>query len=240
MHSDNHGVPIVDSTSFKNRGRTHPDDCAVNKPPQLGVGVREHGRTTLSNAMELRFTLDGHRAGLRYEITRRRSNSIWGRKQGSTNWSSFETQSNVLDDRRPALDECLSPKNNRIFSIDRPGWPETTSPVREGTRLSKFSGGSIDSSEFHDLVAIYGFTEAAFVQSKRNPRRIPWTKISDSIHWYCIIWLTRRSMSSDGIEYSALELDFRRSAIDRGAAPALSLPAPVALPSDPPSPQVLE
>jgi len=71
-------LPRVTEIRFRNSGNTDAANCCQICPSALGVGAGGTAR----NRMELRFRIDGHRAGFEYDITRTRRDSLWQRVGG--------------------------------------------------------------------------------------------------------------------------------------------------------------
>jgi hypothetical protein len=103
---------------------TLPDGRQAGSGFNLGVG--QGG--TASNGMEMQLFLSGHRSGLEYDVVRTRRDSMWERRGGV--WTRLEIHPMGTSDDRFAADECLRPRNNRIFVVDRPGWPNIAVPQR--------------------------------------------------------------------------------------------------------------
>ena len=100
-----------------------PTNCCSVCPITLGVGQTG----TASHGMELRFTLQGHRSGMEYDITRTRRDSLWQRRAGA--WASLGSNPMGTNDDHHDGDECLTPRDGKyIFAIDRPGWRTVTLP----------------------------------------------------------------------------------------------------------------
>ena len=118
-------MPRVTAFRFRNADGTtsDPTNCCAICPTALGVG--RNG--TASNGMELRFTIDGHRPGMEYDITRTRRDSLWQRRAGA--WASLGSNPMGTRDDHHDTDECLSPRGGRlIFAVDMPGWPNLALP----------------------------------------------------------------------------------------------------------------
>jgi len=68
-------LPRVTEIRFRNSGTTDTKNC---RSIDLGVGAGGNA----CNGMELRFRISGHRAGIEYDITRTRRDSLWQRVAG--------------------------------------------------------------------------------------------------------------------------------------------------------------
>ena len=118
-------------------------------------------------------------------------------------------------------DECLTIRNNRIFVIDTPGFPNLVLPAPEDMQLRLLSG-AVTHVDATDLVGRYSFAEWVIARSRSEG--IPWKAISPGpfTYWHSIIWLTRNASRQ-------WVLDRTRSEIARGplrAAVVNSAPAP--------------
>jgi hypothetical protein len=193
---------------------TDPDDCCSVCPVSLGVG--QGG--TASHGMELRFTLEGHRPGMEYDITRTRRDSLWQRRAGA--WASLGSNPMGTNDDHHDGDECLSPRaGTYIFAIDRPGWRTVTLPsagvVLGGGTLWP---GVVVAADAQDVVARYSFAE--WVIARHRGEGIPWTPLElppmrdgttrKFVFWRCTVWLTRDAAG-------ALVLDRPRNSIALGS-----------------------
>jgi len=219
-------LPRVTGFAFVNAGATHADNRCANCPINLGVGVDLGAGRTASNAMELQFTLAGHRAGLEYDITRTRSNSVWERVAGA--WNRLQTVPMGTNDDHTDDDESLTPRGNRIFAIDNPGFPDVVLPAAHGLRLLLLNG-AVTNVNATDIVQRLTFAEWVIVRDRAAG--IPWTPLEFPplpdgsprrfVFWHSILWLTR-----DGA--NRWMLNAARSEIARGAlAAAVINAAPV-------------
>ena len=198
--------PRVTSISFVNTGTSHADNCCAVCPVTLGVGAGG----TASNGMELQFTISGHRAGIEYDITRTRRNSLWERRAvgGAGVWTRLESDPMGTNDDHRNVDECLRPRHNRIFAIDRPGWPNSALPIAAGATF----GGvqrcgpaharvpcAVTHADATDVVMRFSFAE--WVIARSLAEGIPWTPLElpplrdgtprKFVFWHSITWLTR-------------------------------------------------
>lgn len=181
-------LPCVTNFRFMNTGRTHADNCCASCPMNLGVGVNFGGGPTASNGMELQFTISGHRPGLEYDITRTRRNSIWERRAGA--WTRIESDPMGTNDDHHDRDECLRPRNNRIYVIDTPGFPGAVLPIASGIVFTGLTGASTH-ADATEVVFRLNFGEWAIARSRTEG--IPWTRISGLFYWHSITWLTRNA-----------------------------------------------
>lgn len=187
-------IPVVTRTTFRNKNtqKLDVDNCCKASlcvsTRNLGVGIDRGSGPTASNAMEMQFTLSGHRAGITYDIKRRRSNSLWERKNGV--WKRLEFQFDLDDDLKTNKDECLIPKNNKIFVEDNPGYKSFVLPGPDGVRFPGVASGKSD-RDATDVVLRFSFVES--VRADNKSKGIPPTRISRFIPWHNIIWLTRNA-----------------------------------------------
>jgi hypothetical protein len=192
-------LPRVTGCRFSNTGTSGAANCCrvcrVALPggghngTGVNLGVGQSG--TASNGMELRFTISGHRRGVEYDITRTRRNSLWERRAGV--WSRLESDPMGTRDDHHDDDECLTPRNNRIFAVDRPGW-STVLPAPDGTLF----GGvrSTTHADATDVVLRASFAE--WVIARSRPEGIGWTRIEAPrpfVYWHSITWLVRNASS---------------------------------------------
>jgi hypothetical protein len=223
-------LPRVVSFSFRNQDGTTSDPanccpaCRVTLPngrqsgTGINLGVGQGG--TASNGMELMFVLSGHRAGLEYDITRTRRNSLWERRSGV--WACLESRPMGARDDHHDDDECLRPTNNRLFAVDRPGWAGVTLPAPAGTIFrGETSSAHADAT---DVVLRASFAEWVIARSRSEG--IPWTPLQlppqrdgsprRFVFWHTITWLTR-NVSGQWV------LDRARSRIRRGSLSAATV-----------------
>jgi hypothetical protein len=153
---------------------------------RLSLGVGRSG--TASNGMELQFTLRGHRAGVKYDIDRKRRHSIWQRRGGL--WTKLDLSASEVGDDHRNDDECLEPAKERIFSFDAPGYPFTALPKPDGMRWP--TSNSRVSSDADATDVVFRATFAEWVVA-RNQESDPWKIISPGpfTFWHSIVWLTR-------------------------------------------------
>jgi hypothetical protein len=168
-----------------------PDGRRVGTGINLGVG--QSG--TASNGMEMQFVLSHHCRGLEYDVVRTRRNSLWERRNGA--WMRLESQSMGTRDDRRDVDECLTPRNRRIFVEDRPGWNQVALPA---PAESRFDGGTRRGhADATEVVLRASFAE--WVQARSRLEGIPWTRLAlpprrdgtlpRHIYWHTITWLRR-------------------------------------------------
>ncbi|HJQ68515.1 MAG TPA: hypothetical protein VKA70_06070 [Blastocatellia bacterium] len=165
--------------------------------------------------MELQFTIAGHRPGMEYDIVRTRRNSFWQRRAGV--WTRLQFQPMGTHDDHRDDDECLTPRHNRIFAIDAPGFPDVVLPAANGLRL-RLLNGAITQADARDLVDRKSFAE--WVITRNRAEGIPWTRISPGpfTFWHSIVWLTRNGANQ-------WVMDHARSRIRLGALSAAVLNA---------------
>ncbi len=188
-------LPRVSAFRFRNANGATSDalNCCAVCP--VGLGVGQNG--TASNGMELRFTIDGHRPGIEYDITRTRRNSIWQRRGGA--WTSVEAHPMGTRDDHRDIDECLSPRGGRfIFAIDMPGWPDLALPA-PAQSLGGLRPGVFTAADAQDVVFRLSFAEWVIARSRGEG--IGWTPLAlpprpdgtqrRFVFWFCIVWLTR-------------------------------------------------
>ena len=191
-----------------------PVNCAKVCPISLGVG--QSG--TASHGMELRFTLEGHRPGMEYDVTRTRRDSLWQRRAGVG--ASLGANPMGTNDDHHDGDECLTPRDGKyIFAVDRPGWKTLTLPsagvlIGGGTLWP----GVVTAADAQDIVARYSFAE--WVIARNRAEGIPWTPLAlppmrdgttrRFVFWRCTVWLTRDAAG-------ALVLDRPRNSIALGS-----------------------
>ncbi|MGH7750957.1 MAG: hypothetical protein ACREQ5_40250, partial [Candidatus Dormibacteria bacterium] len=162
-------------------------------PVALGVG--RDG--TASNGMELRFTLEGHRPGMEYDITRTRRDSLWQRRAGV--WIGLGSNPMGTNDDHHDDDECLSPQEGKfIFVMDTPGWRDLAlpSPARP---LKTLYPGVKTAADAQDIVRRLSFAE--WVIARNRGEGIPWTPLAlpplrdgttrRFVFWRSTLWLTR-------------------------------------------------
>ena len=124
------------------------------------------------------------------------------------------------DDRHDG-DECLRPRNGRIFAVDAPGYP-TVLPMPDGTTWSGATSTAATPVGSHadadDVVMRASFAEWVIARSRGEG--IPWTPISPGpfVFWHSITWLTRNAARE-------WVLDAARSRIGPGALSAAAVNA---------------
>ncbi len=217
-------LPEVTMVQFRNGNGNTPDSkncCAICGVVRLGV----RQNATASNGMEMIFTLSGHRSGLEYDITRTLRASIWQRAAGV--WARMLRVPMGTPDDQEDRDECLKPRNNRIFVVDVPGVRVPGGPLQRlslpATDIPGIPGTATD------LVLRHSFAEWVIARSKAEG--IPWTplklpKRSDGtrprhIYWHSIEWLTRGSTGN-------WDMDLVRSRIRLGSLSAAIIDSPPA------------
>lgn len=165
-------LPRVSAIRFRSANGTTSDplNCCARCPIALGVG--QSG--TASNGMELRFTIEGHRPGIEYDITRTRRNSVWQRRGGA--WTCLSANLMGTRDDHGDDDECLSPREGRfIFAMDRPGWRELALPA-PAQPLGAGPGGIATAADAQDVVLRASFAEWVIARSRGEG--IAWTPIA--------------------------------------------------------------
>lgn len=210
--------PRVTRFVFVNAGATHADNRCAHCPINLGVGIDLGAGPTAANGMELQFTLAGHRRGLEYDITRTRRNSLWERVGGA--WRRLQSNPMGTNDDHHDNDESLTPRNNRIFVIDTPGFPGVVLPAPDGMTLRLLNGALTDPAAT-DIVQRLSFAE--WVIARDRAAGIPWTPLQlpalpdgtprKFVFWHSILWLTRDAARR-------WVLDRARSEIARGSLSA--------------------
>ena len=223
-------MPRVTAFRFRSTDGTasDPTNCCASCPVTLGVGRSG----TASNGMELRFTIEGHRPGMEYDITRTRRDSLWQRRAGA--WARLGSNPMGTNDDHHDTDECLSPRGKFIFAVDTPGWTGLALPS-PGVALpaALLYPGVSTAADAQDVVVRWSFAE--WVIARNRSDGIPWTPLAlpplrdgtarRFIFWRCTIWLTR-----DGA--GRLVLDWSWTGL---AAPSRSAPCPIGLsPARPP------
>jgi hypothetical protein len=177
--------------------------------------------------MELQFTLSDHRAGIQYEITRTKRSTTWERVGGI--WRRLHSQPMGTSDDRQDRDECLSPRNNRLFVIDLPGWPVAL-PAAAGTRFSATPVGQMPVESHADATdVVRRLSMAEWPMARSIAEGIPWTPLQlppqrsgaarRFIFWHNIVWLTR-----DGLHRWVI--DRARSRIGLGSLSATVVNSP--------------
>jgi hypothetical protein len=200
---------------FHKEQTVHPDNCCsqcdapdpatrrVVRVP-LGIGVFGSGK----NAAEFQFKLLGHRSNVEYDIKRMKRKSTWERVGGS--WNRLELLPNYTPDDSTDNDECLTPRNDSIFSMDAPGVPVLL-PRSHGMRMA-VSGGRSSSVDATDIVIRGSFVEFVLARDKTR-QSSPMVPISPCYFWHNVTWLTRNAANE-------WVLDRNRSRIERGALSA--------------------
>ncbi len=199
-------LPKVTGVVVRTAGTSHADNCCGLCPTNLGVGQGGTG----SNGIEMIFTLSGHRAGVEYDITRTRRDSIWERRGGV--WTRLDASPMGTNDDHHDGDECLSVRGNRIFVIDTPGFTNAF-PRPAGTIFGTFTPGVTSHADATDIVVRFSFAEWVIARDKANG--IPWKAISTGpfVFWHSITWI-RTNGAGQWV------LDAARSAIGRGSLSA--------------------
>jgi hypothetical protein len=205
-------LPRITNVDFVNSGQTDRDNCCAKCPVNLGVGIDRGAGQTASNGMELRFTVSGHREGIWYDVLRTRRSSLWERTGGT--WKCLDFAPSGTFDDHGKDDECLIPRNGKIFVEDRPGW-KTVLPAPHGIRWGTRPGVVADVNAT-EVVARSSFAE--WVNAKSQREGIDWTPIYKYVFWNSVIWLTRDA-------YSRWVLDGGRSRIERGSISEADLKA---------------
>ncbi len=215
-------LPRVTAFRFRNTGASDATNCCAVCPLALGVGAAG----TASNGMELRFDISGHRAGIEYDITRTRRDSLWQRVGGV--WTRLGSNPMGTNDDHRDTDECLVPRAGRfIWAVDRPGIPTLVLP----TPAAAFDAGDIyagvtTSAAAQDLV--YRLSFAEWVIARSRGEGIPWTPLDlppfrdgsrrRFVFWRCAVWITRDGAGN-------FVLDRVRSRIELGSFSAAVLNA---------------
>jgi hypothetical protein len=198
-------LPRVTAVKLVNRGKSHPDNCAVacrnmrHGRCELGVGVDGTG----ANFMELQFTITGHRDGFTYDIKRTRRNSLWERRGGV--WTRLEYQPTGTLDDHANDDECRIPERNRIFAVDRPGFVRTRLPALAGHLFTTAPRvyTHVDATE---VVLRASFDEWV---NARPSESVDWTPIGPDPHvfWHNIIWMTRNAKNEWVLDKARSEIE---------------------------------
>ncbi|MFC5176559.1 hypothetical protein [Nocardioides taihuensis] len=110
-------MPRVTQIRFRNSGTSDADNTCAICPVDLGVGPGARA----VNGMELRFRIEGHRAGLEYDITRTRRDSLWQRVGGV--WTQLGTNPMGTNDDHHDQDEALTPAAASSTRSTGPGIP---------------------------------------------------------------------------------------------------------------------
>ena len=207
------GAAMPRVTAFRFRAAdgaaSDPANCCAGCPVSLGVG--QGG--TASHGMELRFTIEGHRRGMEYDITRTRRDSLWQRRAGA--WARLGTNPMGTGDDHHDDDECLVPRAGKyIFAVDTPGWTTLALPST-GVLLG---GGTLwpgvaIAADAQDIVVRFSFAE--WVIARHRGDGVPWTPLAMPqsrrfVLWRCVVWLTRDAAG-------ALVLNRPRNAIALGS-----------------------
>ncbi|MEM7427980.1 MAG: DUF4157 domain-containing protein [Pseudomonadota bacterium] len=195
-------LPSVISHRFVNTGNTAADNCCRLCP--VALGVRAGGLTV--NGMELQFTLDGHRAGLWYDILRTRRAAIWELTPAG-NWNRYYSDPSGTWDDSHNRDECLTPRNRKIFVIDRPGWRNSDNTSWTPARSNPGST---------EVVQIVNFAE--WVNVKDPGAGGSWTRISRLVFWHTRLWLKKNAAGN-------WVVDVANSEIATGSLPGSSFTA---------------
>jgi hypothetical protein len=214
--------PSITAVTFRTGDSTtsDPNNCCPVCPINLGVG--QGG--TASNGIEIQLTVAGHRPGFEYDILRTFRNSLWERTAAGV-WRRLERFPMGTADDRHADDECLTPRGNRLFVIDRPGWTGAL-PAPAGTVFPGLGAGVAAAADARDVVDRSSFAE--WVNARNLAEGIPWTRLQlpggaarRFIFWQNVIWLTR-----DGA--NRWVLDRARSRIGPGIISARTIDSPPA------------
>ena len=198
-------MPTATLEEFRASGNTASDNCCALCPESLGVG---RGGTA-SNGMEMRFRINGHRAGVGYDILRTRATSLWETGHaGTTGWTQLETEPMGTNDDHTNDDECLIPNKSKIYVMDRPGFNSAV-PMGAGT-IFQGVGGATTHGGATEVVEKFNFAE--WVSAKDFSAGGNWQVISNPTFtfWHAIVWLTK---GSDG----KWNLDTARSEIATGS-----------------------
>jgi hypothetical protein len=163
-------LPSVWVGNFKNRGPVSDENRSrlAGEVPGLGLDVN-----TGLNIMELRGDISGHRDGVQYEFRRTKEVAVWRKVAGT--WERVRYVPPGADDDMLNRDEDLTPRNNRIFSMDGAGLADLSAP------LGPQSAGADE--------AVY---KGSFIESVEA--RVPpagWTRVSNEFKWHTITWLER-------------------------------------------------
>ncbi|HEY3005260.1 MAG TPA: hypothetical protein VGJ44_23140 [Kribbellaceae bacterium] len=214
-------LPRVTEIRFRNSGTTDADNCCRLCPRGLGVGAGG----TASNSMELRFRIEGHRAGFEYDVTRTRRDSLWQRVAGV--WARVGSNPMGSNDDHHDDDECLVPRRGFIFAMDSPGLPlALPAPAQSFDATAIYGAGAVTSATAQDVVLRASFAEWAI--GRNRAEGVPWTPLelppnSDGsrrkfVFWCCIVWIRRNGAGN-------FELDVPRSRIRRGSLSAATINA---------------
>ena len=198
-------LPRVTAVKFVNRGKSHPDNCAVacrnmrHGRCELGVGVDGTG----ANFMELQFTINGHREGFTYDIKRTRRNSLWERRGGV--WTCLEYQPTGTLDDHANDDESLTPRRNKIFAVDRPGFAKTRLPKLAG-HIFTTAPRVYTHADATEVVLRASFDEWVNARPSEN---VDWTPIGPDPHvfWHNIIWMIRNAKNQWVLDKARSEIE---------------------------------
>ena len=201
-------LPRVTGITMRTTGNSAAVNCCAICPVALGVG----SGGMAANGIELRATIEGHRAGFEYDFVRTRRNSMWERRAGA--WAELEFQPMGQHDDHHDADECLRIRGKRIYVVDRPGWHIAT-PIAAGTVLRGVAGGTAH-ADATDIVLRLSFAEWVIARHKGDG--IPWKRLTQpaSTVWRSITWLTRNGAGQ-------FVLDAARSRIGAGVISAATL-----------------
>ena len=192
-------LPTAALDNFRTSGNTDPDNCCAFCPLPLGVG--QGG--TASNGMEMSFKINGHRAGVGYDILRTRATSFWENgHSGTTGWTMLESEPQGTNDDLTNNDECLIPNKFKIYSEDRPGFTNPL-PRPRGT-IFQGKGGATTDADAMEVVAKLNFAE--WVSAKDFSAGGSWQMISNLVWWHAIVWLTRDSALNWTLDTSRSEI----------------------------------
>ena len=157
-------LPWVDVGDFRNSKMTSAENRCALCPQELGVlpGAAH-------NAMELRGTITGHVPEAEYEFRRQLTGKLFLVGSDGAWWS---IPNGPKDDDAANDDEYLTPVNNHIYVIDRPGNLDPQNPTSTGT----------------GWVQKLNMVEWAEVRIGSTGR---WTKRSNSFDWHSVVWLEK-------------------------------------------------
>lgn len=203
-------LPRVTAADFRNTGTVDAENCcaactrlpATGGRTNLGVGLRGNGLVSLraANGMEWAFTISGHRRGIDYDILRRSRHSLWERVGGV--WRNLENV--VRDDDTNEDDECLRlSRSNRIYVMDRPGWPNEVVPSQHRMPGFTHTPANPVQSAISATEVVLRTSFAEWVQARSKAEGISWTPLElpsfrngtrrTHYTWHSIIWLIRNN-----------------------------------------------
>jgi hypothetical protein len=201
-------LPTVTGITLRTTGNSNALNCCAICPVALGVG----SGGMAANGIELRATIEGHRAGFEYDFVRSRRNSLWERRAGA--WAELEFQPMGQHDDHHDADECLRIRGQRIYVVDRPGWHVAT-PIAAGTILTGITGANAH-ADATDIVLRASFAEWVIARHRKDG--IPWRRLTQpaTTVWRSITWLNRNGAGQ-------FVLNAARSRIGRGVLSAATL-----------------